>query len=117
MQSIKHGSPDRASVNIPAAMKVTSLRPLLPRTTIQRRVIQPLIRHYAVQTPGAPMLQVFNSNTKHLQRERAASDAENSRKVDYLRDEVAVRICERLLVSATNLQIWFLMIIVERCRT
>lgn len=46
------------------------------------------------------MLQVFNSNTKHLQRERAASDAEGSRKVDYLRDEVAVRLCERLLVSS-----------------
>lgn len=45
------------------------------------------------------MLQVFNSNTKHLQRERAASDVEGSRKVDYLRDEVAVRLCERLLVS------------------
>lgn len=49
------------------------------------------------------MLQVFNSNTKHLQRERAASHAEDSRNVDYLRDEVAVRLCERLLVSATNL--------------
>ena len=85
-------------------MKPASLRPLLPRTAIRRRVIRPSTRHYAVQTPGAPMLQVFNSNTKHLQRERAASDVENSRKVDYLRDEVAVRLCERLLVSATNLQ-------------
>ncbi|MCJ1452716.1 hypothetical protein MMC28_003059 [Mycoblastus sanguinarius] len=47
--------------------------------------------------PGAPMLQVFNDNTKHLQRERAASDIETSRRVDYLRDEVAARLCERLL--------------------
>ena len=45
------------------------------------------------------MLQVFNRNTKYLQKERAAADVETSRKVDYLRDEVAVRLCERLLVS------------------
>ena len=63
------------------------------------------------------MLQVFNSNTKHLQKERAASDAENSRKVDYLRDEVAVRLCERLLVSATTPQAWLLTLIIEHCRT
>ena len=54
------------------------------------------------------MLQVFNSNTKYLQKERAASDAEASRKVDYLRDEVAARLCDRLLVrslphNSTNL--------------
>lgn len=46
------------------------------------------------------MLQVFNDNSKHLQRERAAADVEGSRKVDYLRDEVASRLCERLLVSS-----------------
>lgn len=44
------------------------------------------------------MLQVFDDNTKQLQRQRAAADAEASRKVDYLRDEVASRLCERLLV-------------------
>ena len=44
------------------------------------------------------MLQVFNDNTKYLQRERAAADVEASRRVDYLRDEVADRLCERLLV-------------------
>lgn len=50
------------------------------------------------------MLQVFNDKTKQLQRERSAADTEGSRKVDYLRDEVASRLCERLLVSA-NAQI------------
>lgn len=44
------------------------------------------------------MLQVFNNHTKYLQRERAASDLIASRKVDYLRDEIASRLCERLLV-------------------
>ncbi len=48
------------------------------------------------------MLQVFNDNTKHLQRERAAADVEASRRVDYLRDEVADRLCERLLVHFPN---------------
>ncbi|KAL9071130.1 MAG: hypothetical protein Q9161_004470 [Pseudevernia consocians] len=77
-------------------MKPASLRPFLPRPAIRRRQL-PSNRHYAMQAPGAPMLQVFNDNTKHLQRERAAADVECSRKVDYLRDEVAFRLCERLL--------------------
>ena len=80
-------------------MRHVFLQRLLPTSTILRRLFQSSVRHYAVQTPGAPTLQVFNSTTKHLQRERAASDIEGSRKVDYLRDEVAVRLCERLLVG------------------
>lgn len=55
------------------------------------------------------MLQVFNDKTKYLQRERAAADVEASRRVDYLRDEVADRLCERLLVLFPNPQfIYFL---------
>lgn len=57
----------------------------------------PQRRNYAVQSPGTPTFQVFNRNTKFLQRERAASDVEKSRQADYIRDEVAVRLCERLL--------------------
>jgi hypothetical protein len=59
---------------------------------------------YAVQTPGAPTLDVFNRNTKRLQKQRAAQDVESSRRVDYLKDEVAVRLCERLLVSCHFLE-------------
>lgn len=44
------------------------------------------------------MLEVFNRKTKHLQKDRAAQNVEESRKVDYLKDEVATRLCERLLV-------------------
>ncbi|KAF2456787.1 S-adenosyl-L-methionine-dependent methyltransferase [Lineolata rhizophorae] len=55
------------------------------------------VRGYAVQAPGAPTLDVFSRRTKWLQKERAARDAETSRKVDYVRDEVAARLCERLL--------------------
>ncbi|CAD6564386.1 MAG: hypothetical protein ASARMPRED_004396 [Alectoria sarmentosa] len=69
-------------------MRPASLRPFLPRSAIRRRLLPPS-RHHAIQAPGTPMLQVFNDNSKHLQRERAAADVEGSRKVDYLRDEVA----------------------------
>ena len=54
-------------------------------------------RFYAVQTPGAPTVEVFDARTKWLQRERAASNVEHSRQVDYVRDEVAFRLCDRLL--------------------
>lgn len=55
-------------------------------------------RHYALQAPGAPAFEVFNRKTKWLQKERAAADVEGSRQADYLKDEVATRLCERLLV-------------------
>lgn len=48
------------------------------------------------------MLQVFNRHTKYLQKERAAANVERSRQVDYLKDEVALRLSERLLVRALN---------------
>lgn len=55
-------------------------------------------RNYAVQAPGNPILQVFDRRQKWMQKERAAGNVEDSRKVDYLRDEVAARLSERLLV-------------------
>lgn len=54
---------------------------------------------FASQASGAPVFEVFNRRTKWMQKERAASDVEASRQADYLKDEVAVRLCERLLVS------------------
>jgi len=44
------------------------------------------------------MMEIFSGQQKWLQKERAAADKENSRGVDYLRDEVASRLCERVLV-------------------
>jgi NADH dehydrogenase [ubiquinone] 1 alpha subcomplex assembly factor 5 len=44
------------------------------------------------------MLEIFSGQQKWMQKERAAADAETSRSVDYLRDEVASRLCERVLV-------------------
>ena len=78
---------------------------LLPRNCLSKafgirrghiRVSQPT-RSYAVQAPGAPAIEVFNNHTKWLHKERAARNTDQSRKVDYLRDEVAARLCDRLL--------------------
>jgi NADH dehydrogenase [ubiquinone] 1 alpha subcomplex assembly factor 5 len=81
-------------------MKPASLRPFLPRPALRRRLY--LNRSYAIQAPGAPTLQVFNRHAKYLQRERAAAQVERSRQADYLKDEVAMRLAERLLVSFEN---------------
>lgn len=80
-------------------MKLATLRPFSPLAALRQRLHDSQSRAYAIQTPGALTLQVFNNHTKYLQRERAASDPFASRKVDYLRDEVASRLCERLLVK------------------
>ncbi|KAI1210734.1 S-adenosyl-L-methionine-dependent methyltransferase [Annulohypoxylon truncatum] len=54
-------------------------------------------RSYAFQAAAPPVHQVFNRRTKWLQKERAAADVEHSRVADYLKDEVAIRLCDRLL--------------------
>ncbi|KAI0193777.1 S-adenosyl-L-methionine-dependent methyltransferase [Xylaria flabelliformis] len=54
-------------------------------------------RSYAFQAAAPPVHQVFNRRTKWSQKERAARHVENSRTADYLKDEVAIRVCERLL--------------------
>ncbi|KAG9619485.1 S-adenosyl-L-methionine-dependent methyltransferase, partial [Aureobasidium melanogenum] len=54
-------------------------------------------RNYAVQQAGAPSISVFSNEAKQQQRSRAATDVEESRATDYLRDEVAMRLTSRLL--------------------
>ncbi|KAK6511935.1 hypothetical protein TWF481_000838 [Arthrobotrys musiformis] len=49
-----------------------------------------------IRTGGAGSLQIFDRCVKRLQRDRAAANFEESRNVDYLRDEVANRLVERL---------------------
>lgn len=78
-------------------MKRAALRPYLPTSALRPRRPTFPARKYAVQAPGAPTLEVFNQKVKLLQKERAASNVEESRKVDYLRDEVAHRLTDRLL--------------------
>jgi NADH dehydrogenase [ubiquinone] 1 alpha subcomplex assembly factor 5 len=74
-----------------------SLQALSRPTNICRPITNQ--RFYAVQAAGAPRFQVFNRRTKWLQKERAGMNAEESRETDYLKDEVAIRLSERLLVS------------------
>lgn len=77
-------------------MSSSSIHPFIP--SLSRRIV-PLraTRRYAIQAPGGPTLEIFNRQTKWLQKERAAADVQASRNSDYLRDEVASRLCERLL--------------------
>ncbi|KAJ2003491.1 hypothetical protein GGI02_001158 [Coemansia sp. RSA 2322] len=46
---------------------------------------------------SATPFEVFDRNAKRMQRNRAASRSAASREVDYLRDEVAARVADRLL--------------------
>ncbi|KAF2477071.1 S-adenosyl-L-methionine-dependent methyltransferase [Lindgomyces ingoldianus] len=77
-------------------MNTFSVRAFIP--PLSRRCI-PLraTRQYAVQASGAPTLEIFSHQQKWMQKERAATDTEASRRVDYLRDEAASRLCERLM--------------------
>jgi NADH dehydrogenase [ubiquinone] 1 alpha subcomplex assembly factor 5 len=78
-------------------MKPAALRPWLPTSALRRRPQHHLTRNYAIHSPSAPTFQIFNENVKYLQKERAARNAEYSRNVDYLKDEVAQRLVDRLL--------------------
>ena len=79
------------------AMKLLlTIRPLLPRAGLKRKLC--VSRSYAVQAPGSPTLQIFDRHAKIQQKERAAKSVETSRQADYLKDEVAIRLSERLLV-------------------
>jgi len=78
-------------LNVARACRPQNLR-LLTATPGARRT-------YAFQASGGAVFKVFNSRTKWLQKERAAANPELSRQADYLKDEVAMRVCERLLVS------------------
>lgn len=69
-----------------------------PLRHIPRTLQQIPKRSYANPTPGSPVWEVFNSKTKHIQKDRAGRNTDTGRKVDYLKDEVAMRLCERLLV-------------------
>lgn len=78
-------------------MNTLSIRAFIPPLT-RRAIPLRATRCYAVQAPGAPTVEIFSQQHKWMQKERAARDVEASRGVDYLRDEVASRLCERLLV-------------------
>jgi hypothetical protein len=53
---------------------------------------------------------VFDRNAKRMQKDRAAAreGGNRNRRVDYIFDEVADRLAERLMVSAFSITIFFL---------
>lgn len=59
----------------------------------QQRNIQ---RRCYATTPQS--FYVFDRHAKRLQKDRAAYNVEESRTVDYLKDEIAARVADRLLV-------------------
>ncbi|KAI5847806.1 S-adenosyl-L-methionine-dependent methyltransferase [Morchella snyderi] len=71
------------------------LRPLLP---LLARLSQRRLLATASNPNAPPTFQVFNRAFKRLQRDRAAANKEASRNVDYLKDEVADRLVERILL-------------------
>lgn len=66
----------------------TTIRHIARRSNIARRCY--------VATPQS--FQVFDRDVKRLQKDRAAANVEESRTVDYLKDEIAARVADRLLV-------------------
>jgi hypothetical protein len=68
-------------------------------TIIQRSALpKQFVRCYAT-TPQA--FHVFDRDVKRMQKDRAAFNVEHSRTVDYLKDEIAARVADRLLVNFT----------------
>ncbi|KAK5632604.1 hypothetical protein RRF57_008318 [Xylaria bambusicola] len=84
-------------------MNFTARRTLQRCHHISNSLLSPSIalsarRPYAFQAAAPPIHKVFNRRTKWLQKERASQDVENSRIADYLKDEIAMHVCERLLL-------------------
>lgn len=73
-------------------------------------LLSPSSRSYAslssspINPTSVGPFQVFDRNTKRLQKDRAASrnGGENSRTVDYVREEVAERLIERFMVRLSQ---------------
>lgn len=53
-------------------------------------------RSYATQSSGSGMPAIFDRRVKQIQRTRSVVDAEANREADYLKDEVARRMVDRL---------------------
>jgi len=79
----------------------------LPMLGLRRHVLSRVPRIYSrslasvADTVAPAPYQIFDRYTKVLQKDRSATPnrVENSRTVDYVRDEVADRLIERMLVS------------------
>lgn len=66
-----------------------------------RRLVRAFVSEATFAAPTPSVYRVFDRNAKRTQKDRAAGrdGGERSRTVDYVRDEVADRMMERLLVT------------------
>ncbi|KAL1892551.1 hypothetical protein Cpir12675_004479 [Ceratocystis pirilliformis] len=71
--------------------------PVFSPTSSAVAIALPCVRGFASHASPSPQFQIFNRRTKWHQKERAARNVQDSRQADYLKDEVAIRLCERLL--------------------
>ncbi|KHJ33412.1 putative methyltransferase domain-containing protein [Erysiphe necator] len=72
-------------------------RLIIISSSLSMRLNLTISRKYATEASRpSTSLKVFNRHIKNLQRERAASYKDQSRQVDYLKDEVALRLVGRL---------------------
>lgn len=96
-----------ASHSLPLRLRLVTLAVAQPHS--MRPALRPPFgsRAYAVPSfapgasaasPASPFV-VFDRRAKLLQRDRAAADPERSRLTDYVKDEVAANMVDRLLVS------------------
>ncbi|KAL1917902.1 uncharacterized protein VTP21DRAFT_3736 [Calcarisporiella thermophila] len=69
----------------------------ISRLSFFLRPTVPLLHHSPYSTTNTSAFTVFDRNAKRLQRERASFDPVASRQVDYLKDEIAERVVDRLL--------------------
>lgn len=80
----------------------------LPMLHLRRHVLSRVPRVYSrslasvADTVAPTPYQIFDRYAKVLQKDRSAAPnrVENSRTVDYVRDEIADRLIERVLVSS-----------------
>jgi NADH dehydrogenase [ubiquinone] 1 alpha subcomplex assembly factor 5 len=78
-----------------------------------KEVLPRIQRGYATSSTTTPF-QVFNTDIKRRQRNRSATlDPETSRRTDYLRDEVAMRLIERFMVLVLRTEVDFSSSIVD----
>jgi len=95
-----------SNIRIPVRIAIACLLPLLAFTVLtgmqllDKRAVVSDMNAIAVVAEAAPMISAL---AHELQKERAASDVEESRQTDYLKDEVAIRLSERLLVRSDSI--------------
>lgn len=89
----------------PLAQLMIRSMSLLRRSTVFVRLKEGnfFCRRCLATTSSSAPFQVFNTETKRHQRNRAATlDPETCRRTDYLRDEVASRLIERFMVLGSQ---------------